>query len=84
MSLLFATQDEGGGSFTEQLAFKSYHFLDTIVVFKPRFLLPTHAKRFVKFKQFSQLLPRNIPQHLLCIFAYYIPLWTDNKNEIRS
>ena len=48
MSLLFSTQDEGGGSFTEQLAFKSYHFLDTIVVFKPRFLLRTHAKRFVK------------------------------------
>ena len=44
MSLLFSTQDEGGGSFTEQLAFKSYHFLDTIVVFKPRFLLRTHAK----------------------------------------
>ena len=47
MSLLFSTQDEGGGSFTEQLAFKSYHFLSTIVVFKPRFLLRTHAKRFV-------------------------------------
>ena len=47
MSLLFSTQDEGGGSFTEQLAFKSYHFLSTIVVFKPQFLLRTHAKRFV-------------------------------------
>ena len=48
MSLLFSTQDEGGGSFTEQLAFKSYHFLSTIVVFKPQFLLRTHAKRFVR------------------------------------
>ena len=78
MSLLFSTQDEGGGSFTEQLAFKSYHFLSTIVVFKPQFLLRTHAKRFV-----AAIFPVTTQKHsTIMIFFLQLTSYQENsKNE---